>query len=278
MLGVMQMGGLEPFTELAVVIGLAAALGVIGSLLRQPLLMAFIGAGILAGPDVLGLLSMDHEVRLLASIGICVLLFVVGLRLDLNIICAMGPTAAVLGAGQVVVTALVGFGLCQALRMPWVEAAYVAGALTFSSTIIVVKLLSDKREIDSLHGRMALGLLIVQDIVVVVVMIALSTAEHAGDTLAAASLGSRLATTAMRGLALLLVTFPPETVPSRILVSGAFQEVRPCQASVSRRRRSSTSCVRRTSSSPGAARWRRCANCLGSRTRRTFGGERSTAA
>jgi len=204
MLGVMQMGGREPFTELAVVIGLAAALGVIGSLLRQPLLMAFIGAGILAGPDVLGLLSMDHEVRLLASIGICVLLFVVGLRLDLNIIRAMGPTAAVLGAGQVAVTALIGFGLCQALRMPWVEAAYVAGALTFSSTIIVVKLLSDKREIDSLHGRMALGLLIVQDIVVVVVMIALSTAEHAGDTLAAASLGSRLATTAMRGLALLL--------------------------------------------------------------------------
>ena len=193
MLARMQAGALEPFTELAVVVGLAAALGVIGSFFRQPLLMAFIGAGILAGPDALGLLSMDHEVRLLASVGICVLLFVVGLRLDLNIIRSMGPTAAVLGLGQVAATGLIGLGLCMAMRMPWVEAAYVAGALTFSSTIIVVKLLSDKREIDSLHGRMALGLLIVQDIVVVVVMIALSTAEHAGETSEGASLGLRLA-------------------------------------------------------------------------------------
>ena len=115
MLRIMQAGTLEPFTELAAVIGLAAALGMVGSLLRQPLLMAFIGAGILAGPDVLGLLSMDHEVRLLASVGICVLLFVVGLRLDLNIIRSMGPAAAVLGLGQVVATALLGFGVCLAL-------------------------------------------------------------------------------------------------------------------------------------------------------------------
>lgn len=204
MLRIMQAGTLEPFTELAVVIGLAAALGVVGSLLRQPLLMAFIGAGILAGPDVLGLLSMDHEVRLLASVGICVLLFVVGLRLDLNIIRSMGPAAAVLGLGQVVATALLGFGVCLALGMTGVVAAYVSAAITFSSTIIVVKLLSDKREIDSLHGRMALGLLIVQDIVVVVVMIVLSTAEHAGDGVETVSLGSRLAGTVARGAALLI--------------------------------------------------------------------------
>ena len=197
----MQPGSMEPFTQIAVVVGLAAALGMIGSLLRQPLLMAFIGAGILAGPDVLGLLSVDHEVRLLASVGICVLLFVVGLRLDMTIIRSMGPAALVAGLGQVAVTALVAFGVCLALRLGMVASAYVATAVTFSSTIIVVKLLSDKREIDSLHGRMALGLLIMQDIVVVVVMIALSTTEHAAD--GPGGMGAQVLATAWRGAAFL---------------------------------------------------------------------------
>jgi Kef-type K+ transport system membrane component KefB len=87
-----------------------------------------------------------------------------------------GPVALVTGLGQVAFTSVVGFGLAWSLGMDPTTALYVAVALTFSSTIIIVKLLSDKRELEQLHGRIALGFLIVQDVVVVVVMIVLTTA------------------------------------------------------------------------------------------------------
>jgi predicted Kef-type K+ transport protein len=76
--------------------------------------------------------------------------------------------------GQIAFTSIIGYVIVLALGFTPVAALYIAVALTFSSTIIIVKLLSDKREIDALHGRIAVGFLIVQDVVVVVVMIALS--------------------------------------------------------------------------------------------------------
>jgi predicted Kef-type K+ transport protein len=76
-------------------------------------------------------------------------------------------------------TSVIGFGLCLALGPDALTSLYVAVALTFSSTIIVVKLLSDKREIDSLHGRIALGFLIVQDIFVVLSMVVVSAWQRA---------------------------------------------------------------------------------------------------
>jgi Kef-type K+ transport system membrane component KefB len=87
----------------------------------------------------------------------------------------LGPVALATGLGQVIFTAGIGFFIGLALGLDVVTSVYVAVALTFSSTIIVVKLLSDKRELETLHGRIALGFLIVQDIVVVVAMIVLST-------------------------------------------------------------------------------------------------------
>ena len=162
------------YYEIAAILAIAAAIGVIGLSLKQPLIISFIAAGILVGPVGLNLVSASEEIEILASIGIAVLLFVVGLRLDLNLISSVGPVALATGLGQVLFTSLGGFLLALALGLETVPALYVAVALTFSSTIIIVKLLSDKREIDSLHGRIAVGFLIVQDIVVVLVMIALS--------------------------------------------------------------------------------------------------------
>ena len=164
----------SPFTELAAVLAIAAAAGAVGTLLRQPLIVSFIVAGILVGPSGFGLLRSTHELELLADVGIAVLLFVVGLKLDLMIIRTMGMVSAVTGIGQVVFTSVFGFLICLGLGLAWIPSLYVAVALTFSSTIIIVKLLSDKREIDSLHGRIAVGFLIVQDIVVVLTMVALS--------------------------------------------------------------------------------------------------------
>ncbi|MDQ2070650.1 cation:proton antiporter [Natronospira bacteriovora] len=162
------------FIDIAILLALAVALGGVAMLLRQPLIVAFIAAGIIAGPAVAGLVPHPDDIELLAELGIALLLFVVGLKLDLSLIRTMGPVALATGMGQVIFTSFIGYGIAIMLGMSPVTALYVAVALTFSSTIIIVKLLSDKREIDALHGRIAIGFLIVQDIVVVLVMIGLS--------------------------------------------------------------------------------------------------------
>ncbi len=174
------------FYEVAALLLLAAGCGAIALLLRQPLIVAFIAVGILAGPAGLNWVHSADQVDLLAKLGIALLLFVVGLKLDVHLIRSMGRVALATGLGQVLFTSATGFGLCLLLGLDLVPALYVGVALTFSSTIIIVKLLSDKREIDALHGRIAVGFLIVQDIVVVMAMIVLSA--FAGGTAGAGSL------------------------------------------------------------------------------------------
>lgn len=163
------------FYEMAVILSLATVAGIAGVLLKQPLLIAFIAAGILAGPGALDLIRSVGHLNVLADIGVAVLLFLIGLKLDLHIVRALGRVAIATGIGQVVFTALVGFVICLGLGFDALTSIYVAVAITFSSTIIIVKLLTDKREADSLHGRIAIGFLIVQDIVVVIAMVALSS-------------------------------------------------------------------------------------------------------
>jgi Kef-type K+ transport system membrane component KefB len=162
------------FVQVAAALTVAVVLGLIATLLKQPLIVAFIATGILVGPEVLGIIEAPNEIALLAKIGISILLFVVGLKLDVREIRMVGPVALATGLGQVVFTSVFGFVIALALGFDVVPALYIAVALTFSSTIIIVKLLSDKRELDHLHGRIAIGFLIVQDIAVVLAMIALT--------------------------------------------------------------------------------------------------------
>ncbi len=178
------------FYELTAMLTLAAVLGLVGQWLRQPMIVTFIAVGILSGPSVLGLVEDAGYIALLAELGIAILLFLVGLKLDLALIRTLGPVALFTGLGQVIFTALFGFLLGLLLGLGPLVSIYVAIALTFSSTIIIVKLLSDKRETDSLHGRIAIGFLIVQDIVVVLAMIGLSAIGVGGD--GGESTGSRL--------------------------------------------------------------------------------------
>lgn len=166
---------MNTFVEIAAILGLATVIGMIGQKLRQPLIIMFLATGILAGPSFLGIIQSHEHIELLAQIGIAVLLFIVGLKLDLNLIRTIGPVAAATGLGQIIFTSLIGFVLATAMGMEPLSAAYVAVALTFSSTIIIVKLLSDKKEIDSLHGQIAIGFLIVQDIAAILALVGLTT-------------------------------------------------------------------------------------------------------
>jgi Kef-type K+ transport system membrane component KefB len=190
----------NPFYEIAFILLVSAIVGAIGLRLRQPLIVAFIAVGILVGPSAFGWVIPSEEMELLAELGIALLLFVVGLKLDLHLIQSMGSVALATGLGQVAFTSIGGFLISLLLGFAPLTAVYIAVALTFSSTIIVVKLLSDKREIDSLHGRIALGFLIVQDLVVVLVMIGLSALGDDADL----SLGMTLLQLGLKGGLLLL--------------------------------------------------------------------------
>ncbi len=173
-----------PFEEFALLLILSALAGVLAVRLRQPVLIAYIVVGILAGPAVFGFVRAQDQIDLLAQVGVAVLLFVVGLKLDFHSVRHIGPVALATGLGQLGFTILFGFVLILAMGKAPMEALYVAVALTFSSTIIIVKLLSDKRELDTLHGRIAVGFLIVQDVAVVLAMVAMSALRGAGEAAA----------------------------------------------------------------------------------------------
>jgi Kef-type K+ transport system membrane component KefB len=191
-----------PFAEFALLLLICAVAGALFVRLRQPVLIAYIVVGIVVGPAVLGLVAANEQIDLLAQVGVTVLLFVVGLKLDLHHIRHIGPVALATGLGQLAFTIAFGFLIILVLGKAPMEALYVAVALTFSSTIIIVKLLSDKRELDSLHGRIAVGFLIVQDVAVVIAMMTMSAMRGTGGADVAPhevllSLGGRLAAAAL---------------------------------------------------------------------------------
>jgi len=159
------------FGQIAAVLFMAAVVGAAAKALKQPLIVSYIVVGVVAGPAVLGIFETTEQITLLAKVGIAILLFLVGLKLDFHLIRSTGLVALFTGVGQVVFTSVIGYLILLALGFDSTPALYIAVALTFSSTIIIVKLLSDKRELDELHGRIAVGFLIVQDILVVVAMI-----------------------------------------------------------------------------------------------------------
>lgn len=192
-----------PFAEFALLLLICALVGAVFVRLRQPVLIAYIVVGITVGPAGFGLVTAHDQIDLLAQVGVAVLLFAVGLKLDLHHVRNIGPVALATGLGQLAFTIVIGFALVMALGKGAMEALYVAVALTFSSTIIIVKLLSDKRELDSLHGRIAVGFLIVQDLAVVIAMMAMSAMRRTGEsgsadwTAVLLSLSWRLALAAM---------------------------------------------------------------------------------
>lgn len=191
----------NPFVEIAAILGLATLIGIVGQTFRQPLIIMFLATGILAGPSVFGIIQSYHEIELLAHMGIALLLFIVGLKLDLTLIRTTGLVSLATGLGQIIFTSLIGLAIAIALGMSYMDAAYVSVALTFSSTIIIVKLLSDKKEIDSLHGQIALGFLIVQDIAAILALVALTTI---GESMTGEAAGFfSIAMIAVKGLGLL---------------------------------------------------------------------------
>ncbi len=174
--------------------------------IRVPSIVAYIVAGLLLGP-VTGILEMTGAVELISEFGIALLLFVVGLELSLDKIKDVGKVAVLAGLGQVIFTALGGFGLSVLLGFELMEAVFLAVALTFSSTVVVVKLLDQKGDLDSLYGRIAVGIFLVQDMVVIAALTILAGLAASDDepelTAMAADIGlAFVGTTALLAVAL----------------------------------------------------------------------------
>ncbi|MBI4130517.1 cation:proton antiporter [Candidatus Roizmanbacteria bacterium] len=173
---------MAPFIEISLVIGITALLAILVRLLRQPLIIGYIITGILVGPHALNLLHATDHVELFSKIGITVLLFVVGLGLNPTVIREVGKVSLVTGVGQVVFTSVIGFIIALILGIDRIAAIYVAIALTFSSTIIILKLLSDRGDVQKLYGKIAIGFLLVQDVIATIILLVIATLQTNGDT------------------------------------------------------------------------------------------------
>ena len=155
--------------SLALIVIAAAIMSHLARRIRMPTIVAYLFAGLLIGP-LTGLVEIDHPLELISEIGIALLLFIVGLELKLDKIRAIGKVAVVAGIGQVIFTFVVGFGLTALFGFSLIECAFLSTALTFSSTVVVVKLLDEKKEMHRLYGRIAVGIFLVQDLVAILML------------------------------------------------------------------------------------------------------------
>ncbi len=163
------------FVDIGIVIIIAAIGAYLAKLLKQPLILAYMVAGIVIGPQFLGLIKDHASIETLSALGIVFLLFIVGLELDVRKLKNVGSVSIIAGIGQIIFTFILGFFIAKAFGFSSLVSYIISAALTFSSTVIVVKLYSDKNEINTLHGRIALGILLIQDLVAVLALVFLQS-------------------------------------------------------------------------------------------------------
>ncbi len=165
------------FYELTSVLLVAGLIAMLTSLLKQPSIIAFIITGLIVGPLGYYQLHSTTILNSLGEVGITLLLFMVGLELDVKVLRKLGKVALTTGIGQILFTTIVGFSISKLLGFTLVESVYIAFALTFSSTIIVVKLLAEKKDLQSLYARIVIGILVVQDFIAMIILLFLGGTE-----------------------------------------------------------------------------------------------------
>lgn len=195
------------FNEIALIIVLAGVLSFIMHLLRQPLIVAYILTGLIVGPGVLGVAQSTEALETFSQIGIAFLLFLVGINLNWRNVKEVGGVSLFAGIGQVAFTSLIGYAFARLFGFESVEAWFISVGFAFSSTIIIVKLLSDKQDLDRLYGRISVGTLIVQDLLAMLVLIVLAALRDGGGDLGDVLLSSLLKGGAVVVALLLLTQF-----------------------------------------------------------------------
>jgi Kef-type K+ transport system membrane component KefB len=173
--------GEQIFIELSSIVILTIIIAGIAKFFKQPMIIAYIAAGLILSPYGLNLVNSLETINTLSQLGISFLLFMVGLSLSPRIIRTVGKISVITGLGQILFTSGIGFTISFFLGFSLTESIYIAIALTFSSTIVIMKLLSDKKDLETLYGKIAVGFLIVQDIVAMFILIFVSSLSTDGN-------------------------------------------------------------------------------------------------
>lgn len=163
------------FLQFAIVLIIALAISFIVRIFKQPVILGYILAGIVISPFLIGSGMSTDTIRVFTEFGVAFLLFTVGLHLNPKVIKEIGFSSLGIGIIQIILTTIAGVSISLLLGFNLVTSLFIGVGIAFSSTIVVMKLLSDENKVDSLHGKISTGVLIVQDIVAIVILIVLST-------------------------------------------------------------------------------------------------------
>lgn len=174
----------DVFAQLSLVIVLATAISYVMHLLKQPLIVGYILTGIIVGPSILNLVSEKQAFESFSEIGIALLLFIIGLELSVGVIRKLGKPVFMTAAAILLTIGTIGFLIGSAFEFTTVEALLIGLALFFSSTIIIAKVLSDKKELTRLNGQIAIGVILLDDIVATFALLFVA-ASGSGNALSA---------------------------------------------------------------------------------------------
>ncbi len=212
---------LSLFSEISLIIAISTLIGLVMHFMRQPLLISHIITGIVVGPSVLGLINSPEAISALSSFGIALLLFIIGLGLNPRVIRELGKASLITGTVQVGLTVIVGYWLSRLLGFGAAASWIIALALAFSSTIIALKLLSDKKEQTRLYGKLAIGLLLVQDVIATLSLIGITAISQGGLELTA------LGELALKGIAIAaaMTLFATQALPRVMNYIAGSQEL-----------------------------------------------------
>ncbi|HSX57747.1 MAG TPA: cation:proton antiporter [Candidatus Saccharimonadales bacterium] len=170
----------DALLALGIVIALAAFFGAWATFFRLPLIIAYILTGLILGPFLFKS-SADTSFALMRDLGLSFLLFLVGLEIKTSEFKEFSGKALIAGFLQIFGTAFVGYFLAILLGFSALASFYIAAALAFSSTVIVVKILSEKRDLDSLYGKLTVAILLLQDLAAIILLILLPALGSKGD-------------------------------------------------------------------------------------------------
>ncbi|MFH1385436.1 MAG: cation:proton antiporter [Patescibacteria group bacterium] len=192
---------IELFSEIGLLVVIAALVSFLTRLLRQPLIIGYIFTGLLVGPFFLNLIRSHDTFQLFSEIGISFLLFIVGLSLTPYVIKEFGKVSLIAGFGQVIITSFVGYFICLAMGFSILTSLYISMALAFSSTIIILKLISDKGDLEKLYAKISIGFLLVQDLIAIFLLFIIPLVSVGKDSLA------KIGFLSLRGALAILIIF-----------------------------------------------------------------------
>lgn len=166
-------------------------MGFLANKTKQPVVLAYVLAGVILGP-LLGMITDVVTIQTLSEIGIAFLLFIVGLDLNLKKLKHVGAVASVGALIEMAILFLLGFFTGVLFKVDSMSSVYIGIILMFGSTMVVLKILSDKKQLDTLHSRIIIGTLLMQDIVAILALSVLSKADNLNANVLIISLVSGL--------------------------------------------------------------------------------------